>query len=164
MARVVLALEEEAAALGRASHPQVGSPTLSVGIIQGGTQVNIVPESCFIWVDRRLIPGEDPAEVWRHYERRLKPLGAELDAPMLEDPALETSSEAGVVALARELLGDPVGVPYGSDASKLSRAGIPSIVVGPGSIDQAHTAEEWVDLGQVERAFEFYREMMKRFA
>ena len=163
MARVVLALENDTAALGRASHPLVGSPTLSVGLIQGGTQVNIVPDACTISVDRRLIPGEDPVDVRRHYERLLAPLGAEMDPPMLEDPALETPLDAAVVRLARELLGDPVGVPYGSDASKLSRAGIPSILVGPGSIDQAHTADEYVDLAQVERSFEFYREMMSRF-
>ena len=52
---------------------------------------------------------------------------------------------------------DLCGVPFGSDASKLSRQGIPSLVFGPGSIDQAHAAVEFVDLAQVERALEFYR-------
>jgi acetylornithine deacetylase len=57
----------------------------------------------------------------------------------------------------------PCGVPFGCDASKLSRAGIPSIVFGPGSIDQAHSAEEFVELEQVERALEFYRRLMLQF-
>jgi acetylornithine deacetylase len=51
-------------------------------------------------------------------------------------------------------------VPFGSDASKLSRAGIPTIVFGPGSIDQAHAADEWVELAQVEQACDFYRRMI----
>jgi acetylornithine deacetylase len=54
-------------------------------------------------------------------------------------------------------------VPYGSDASKFSRAGVPSIVLGPGSIDQAHTAEEWVVLDEVEHALAVYRRIMERF-
>ena len=49
------------------------------------------------------------------------------------------------------------------DASKLSRAGVPSVIFGPGNIDQAHAAVEWVDCGQVEQAFRFYRELMMRF-
>jgi acetylornithine deacetylase len=57
-----------------------------------------------------------------------------------------------------------VGVPYGSDASKLSRAGVPSILLGPGSIDQAHAAVEYVDCEQVEQAFEFYRRFMLLFS
>ena len=56
------------------------------------------------------------------------------------------------------------GVPFGSDASKLSRQGIPSLVIGPGSIDQAHGAVEFVELAQVEKAFEFYRNFILRFA
>ena len=51
-----------------------------------------------------------------------------------------------------------IGVPYGTDAWALSAAGIPSVVFGPGSIDQAHTDDEWIDVEQLERATEvFYR-------
>jgi hypothetical protein len=62
-----------------------------------------------------------------------------------------------------ELDGEPVGVPYGSDASKLSRHGLDCIVFGPGSIDQAHGAVEYVDISQVEQAAEFYREFSRRY-
>lgn len=57
----------------------------------------------------------------------------------------------------------PIGVPFGSDASKLGRAGIPTIIFGPGSIDQAHAAVEYVELKQVVQAFEFYREFAMKF-
>jgi acetylornithine deacetylase len=56
-----------------------------------------------------------------------------------------------------------VGVPYGSDASKLARAGIPSIILGPGSIDQAHAADEYVDLDQVALAAEIYARTILEF-
>jgi acetylornithine deacetylase/succinyl-diaminopimelate desuccinylase-like protein len=54
-------------------------------------------------------------------------------------------------------------VPYGSDASKLARAGVPSIVFGPGSIDQAHAAIEFVDCDEVHQAYQFYREFILAF-
>jgi len=61
------------------------------------------------------------------------------------------------------LPGELVGVPYGSDASKLARHGVPSIIFGPGSIDVAHAAIEYVDCNQVLQAEEFYREFLMRF-
>jgi acetylornithine deacetylase len=54
-------------------------------------------------------------------------------------------------------------VDFGSDASKFALAGIPSVILGPGSIDQAHTADEYVDLDQVGQAFLVYRDLMLRF-
>ena len=64
-----------------------------------------------------------------------------------------------------ELGGNPetVGVPFGCDATKLSRAGIPSIIFGPGSINQAHGAIEFVEIEQVEFAAEFYRKVVMDF-
>lgn len=55
---------------------------------------------------------------------------------------------------------EPYGVPFGSGASKLAQAGIPSIILGPGSIGQAHAQEEYVKLEQLEQAFEVYRKIM----
>jgi succinyl-diaminopimelate desuccinylase len=51
------------------------------------------------------------------------------------------------------LNGDPAGVAFGSDASKFARAGVPSVIFGPGSIDQAQTVDEFVNLEEVETAF-----------
>ncbi|MGV3662525.1 MAG: M20/M25/M40 family metallo-hydrolase, partial [Prosthecobacter sp.] len=57
----------------------------------------------------------------------------------------------------------PCGVPFGSDASKFSRLGIPTLLFGPGSIDQAHAAVEYVECAEVEKAQAFYREVGRRF-
>ena len=57
----------------------------------------------------------------------------------------------------------PIGVPFGSDASKFNRAGIPSIVMGPGSIDQAHTASEYVSARSGGVSSEFYKEIIQEF-
>ncbi len=71
--------------------------------------------------------------------------------------------------LARTLLGEMgrddgvSGVPFGSDASKFSRMGIPTILFGPGSIDQAHAAVEYVECAEVEKALAFYTQIAQRF-
>ena len=58
---------------------------------------------------------------------------------------------------------ESIGVPFGCDVTKLSRAGIPGIIFGPGSIEQAHADVEFVDLDQVEKAFDFYRRFLLQF-
>lgn len=160
---------------GRQSHPLLGQATGSIGLIRGGVQVNIVAETCELDVDRRLLPGEDPEAVLARYrevvEAAVSPRGvtASLETLLL-DETLETPLDAEVVTTAAAVscqLGlpfDPIGVPYGSDASKLSRrACVPSIVFGPGSIDQAHAAEESVPLAEVDTATAFIREFLLRF-
>ena len=176
MARIVLALEEDHQRLSARPHPLLGPATVNVGVIQGGVQVNFVPDSCTIEIDRRLLPGETVAEVRAHYQGLLDALQAEhatfdafMEPPMLTDEALETPMDAAPARLASTLLtemgldGTLCGVPFGSDASKLSRQGIPSLVIGPGSIDQAHGAVEFVEVSEVERAVEFYRRFILRF-
>jgi acetylornithine deacetylase len=96
-------------------------------------------------------------------------LKLEMEPPALEDPAMETPASARIVEVARSVsqriggAGNLVGVPYGSDASKLSRGGIPSIILGPGSIDLAHAAEEYVELDQVALAAEIYTRIIMEF-
>jgi acetylornithine deacetylase/succinyl-diaminopimelate desuccinylase family protein len=176
MARVVLALEQEHHRLAADVHPLLGPATLNVGRIGGGVQVNIVPEDCVIEIDRRLLPGEIVADVLAGYQalldglQRVHPtLRAIMEPPMLIDEALETPADSAVVRLATSLLAErgldarPCGVTFGSDASKLSRQGVPSIVFGPGSIDHAHAAVEFVPLAEVEIAMGFYRDFILRF-
>jgi acetylornithine deacetylase len=176
MARVIIALEENSERLRQLTHPLLGAATFNVGVVQGGTQVNIVPESCMIEIDRRLLPGESPGQVWQEYRAFLESLatsipGLEVEAetPMLQDLPLETEMSEAVVTVASRVLGelgldpDPAGVPYGSDASKLAAVGIPSIVFGPGSIDQAHAAVEYVDCEEVRLAEQFYRKFILSF-
>ena len=61
------------------------------------------------------------------------------------------------------LAATPIGVPFCSDASKFGALGIPSMILGPGSIDQAHAAVEWVDCAQVVQAAEIYRQFLIKF-
>ena len=176
MARVVLAFEQDHAALSIAPHALLGAASCNVGKIAGGVQVNFVPDSCVIEIDRRLLPTESVPEVWKHYEhlidrlkREVPEMEVRMEEPMLLDDAWTVDPTSAIVQAAQNVLSgmgendQPIGVPFGSDASKLGRAGIPTIIFGPGSIDQAHAAVEYIDLQQVARASEFYRRCVLKF-
>ena len=176
MAHILRFIHEEAEPrLAPMWHPLCGAPSIVVGTIHGGHQVNIVPESCVIEVDRRIVAGEDPEQVLFDLEHELRTYIDDHDInvsveKLLLDWPLDTSPDAGVVRHAQrvarslELNATLCGVPYGSDASKLQhRQGIPSIVYGPGSIAQAHARDEWVSVKQVEQAAAFYTEVARTF-
>jgi acetylornithine deacetylase/succinyl-diaminopimelate desuccinylase family protein len=161
MGRVLAALEEP---ILTPAHPLLGPATRNVGLIRGGEQINFVPELCEIAIDRRLLPGEDPQAVWAATNARLATVPGvtlECDPPYLADGPLETDPTSEAVRTAQQVLSElgldpaPTGVPYGSDASKLARAGVPSLIFGPGSIDRAHTAAEYVECDQVRTALRF---------
>lgn len=176
MAAIVSALGEHACALmGSAPDPVLGPPTLSVGRIEGGQSVNVVPDWCEIEIDRRVIPGERPGDGVGRVEAFLRERFGGLDGieflpPWIDMPALssENSAKGGWVeavrnAVARVLGRVPEvgGVPYGTDAGPLGAAGHPCLVFGPGDIAQAHTKDEWVELDQVRLAAEAYFEIAR---
>jgi acetylornithine deacetylase len=176
MAQIISAFDRDAESLTNRAHPLLGPATVNVGVIRGGVQVNFVPDWCEIEVDRRLLPQEEPDLVLASYASMLNDLQSEnsqmdvsMDPPMIVDPALETRPDQKVAVVAQDVLRalnleeSLVGVPYGSDASKLSRHGVPSIIFGPGSIDRAHAAVEYVECAQVELAADFYRNFLLRF-
>jgi acetylornithine deacetylase len=176
-ARVVSALEERLLPQLKArTHPLAGPALLTPAVIHGGVAPNIVPDRCRLWVDRRLAPGENPDAALAEIDELLDGLRERGDRITRKPPwvlleAVETPADHPVVRLAEEsveaVLGRPVtagGVPYGTDASNLSGVGgIPCVVLGPGSIDQAHTDDEWVSLEEVRRAAVVYAEMARRF-
>ena len=157
MARIVDVLETDyAAQLRRRKHKLLGTATVNVGAICGGTQPNIVPDRCSIEIDRRTLPGETEAGVWRELQAllRAKKLSAHVSTRKLGPaPALETNPQLPLVQSFLRSVGQtkPVGVDYFCDAAVLSAAGIPSVVFGPGDIAQAHTADEWIALASLER-------------
>ena len=176
MSRIVLALNEDHERMQAVTHPLLGPGTCNVGVIHGGVQVNFVPDEAVIEIDRRLLPGEEVPDVLAHYQvlldalmKRHPDVLAEMETPMLQDWPFQTDENAPVVQLARTLLDEMgrengvSGVPFGSDASKFSRLGIPTILFGPGSIDQAHAAVEYVECAEVEKALALYTEIARRF-
>jgi len=176
MARVLAALERYHGQVlaGRPVHPLCGGPTLNVGTISGGTSVNTVPDRCTIELERRLTPQEGPLEARQelidHLAREVK-LGPDLEhdepfmrgLPLGDQANRELADRLGAVV--RRVAGTcrTVGAAYATDAASLAAAGVPTVVFGPGSIEQAHTADEWIALDSLEMAAEVYYRFAKGF-
>ena len=171
MAPIIAALEDHAEELAAGpGHPVLGVPSLSVGRIDGGQSVNVVPDWCEIEVDRRVIPGENPSDCIQRVESFLRRHIGNLDGiailpPWVQMPALSGDlpgtgafAEAVRIAVATVTGSTPglQGVPYGTDAGPLAESGLPCLVFGPGDIAQAHTKDEWVELDQVRVAVDAY--------
>jgi len=150
--------------------PVLGAPTLSVGRIEGGLSVNVVPDMCVIEIDRRVIPGEAlhecPAQVETYLRDRMGEItDLEFLPPWVRMPSLSPQGcgsdrwrEPVLDAIERATGRRPEvsGVSFGTDAGPLSEAGLPCFVFGPGDIAQAHTKDEWIELDQVRVAVDAY--------
>jgi len=176
MAETVLALRKLGDDLRAKATPLTGAPSLTVSMIEGGTDICTVPPRCVISVDRRLVPGESAAQALLDVDAVLMSVASKnVDVlvrsilPTMEDPPVSGVTSKPLAGVVRNACaqyagtGEFRGVPYGTDASQLSAAGIPCIIVGPGSIDQAHTVDEFVDLSQVDKAFDIYRSVMLKY-
>jgi acetylornithine deacetylase len=148
--------------------------TLHVGIFTGGTSPNIVPHQAEISFECRNISSDDPMdyinEVMRYAHEELTPKMRRIEPaagftfelrPNL--PALETAPDHVAVTMAKRLAGrnDHAKVAYGTEASLFqSVAGIPSVVVGPGDIDQAHKPDEWILISDLDKCNAFIHRLI----
>lgn len=174
-ARLLLALDEEVGTpLRDRPHPLTGPALLTATMIDGGIAPNVVPDHCGISLDRRLAPGERPETALAEIEAVLDRLRAEghevaLDQPLIALPGLETPASDPFVAAIERAVQDALhrtqpaeGVTYSTDACYLNgHGGLPCVVMGPGSIDQAHTADEWVDLDEVIAGVDVYAALLE---
>jgi acetylornithine deacetylase len=153
----------------------VAHTTVHTGTIRGGTALNIVPQECVFEFEFRHLPGDDPvallAEFQQYVSTRLEP---EMRAvhpdtgfsvtPLGLLPPLHNGAEAEIVGLAQELSGNSQisKVSFGTEGAHFQNAGIPAVVCGPGSIEQAHKANEFVTVEQVMLCEQFMRRLADR--
>ena len=167
MAQVLTVLERYAEELPRmvTAHPLCGSATISVGRIQGGISVNTVPDECLIEIDRRCIPGEDSQAIIPHvsaYLRERLDVDFEMLPPWLDGATLSDKNNGAWSDRLMKHISTAVGprkkmgVAYGTNASRFAITGIPAMVFGPGSINQAHTIDEWISINELRQASDIY--------
>ncbi len=167
-ARIIAALEVEQARLDTLTPlTVVGNGTVSVTTISGGLAQNIVPDHCHLYAGRRLAPGEDPDEIFE----QLKAIVQAAADPC--EVAVEMSYGRGSAAFYQdpssplvrglaELAGtEPETATYGSNALKYRGIANEIVIFGPGSIDQAHKAVEWVDIAELGKAADVYRKLLR---
>lgn len=169
--RAITLLQAIEAELAERHHDDRFEPartTLSVNRIGGGTAVNILAGRTWFEWDIRTIPGIDAHTVLGQYNKRLQD---EVINPLLDRfptvdastsvvadaPALAPEPEGEAEGLAKRLLRSNrvLAVPFAAEAGQFQRTGLSTVIIGPGSIDQAHTADEYIELEQLARCEQF---------
>ena len=147
--------------------------TLSVGTIQGGTATNIVPNLCEFTFDYRNLPHMTQDDILLPIQAKVAELSAQMQARAPETgieltqeesvPAMTDNDSAELQALVVALTGDTQRhkVAYATEGGQFTNSGIPTIICGPGSIEQAHKADEYVKLNEIERCDSFLQRLLE---
>ena len=150
--------------------------TINVGRIEGGTVVNTVPQQCEFQWEYRTPPGDDEGEIIERFNaiacrtlERLRIEHPEADIETVElgcMPGFRTAQGSDAESMALELANARSlhAVSYGTEAGIYQRAGIPTVICGPGSVEQAHRADEFIDLSQIDAGNTFLGRLLRRLA
>ncbi|MGJ8634231.1 MAG: M20 family metallopeptidase [Luteolibacter sp.] len=154
--------------LGTFTHPVLGHSTINIGTITGGSAPNIVPNHASAQIDIRQTPSLHQAG---GSLKLLRETISELNLPLEissahENPPMETDPENPFILqlLATDPRTELTGAPWFSDAAHLAAAGIPSICLGPGSIDQAHTKDEFIEIAALEEGTRYFSKFIRSLA
>jgi len=161
----------------REEHPLLGKPTLNIGTIQGGTKINVVPDRCEIEVDRRMLPSEEKEGVLREIKESL-------DSLQLQDPSFqyqmeeidfaepsEIDPEDEIVRISVEAIGEVRGERPRIKGSSgftdarfyIKQCRIPTLILGPGGVEQPHTTNESVEVDALIQAAQIYGLIILKF-
>lgn len=175
MAKIIQYITEELSPqLTERRDPDLGSPTLNIGTIEGGDQVNIVPSRCKIEIDRRWIPGESVTSIMDEFKQAIEDVKEKEDSleavvSRLEEtskvwhgPFRATNAEPLINAVSEAVheytrtIPEQVGLNYWTDGALVSREGIPTLIFGPGKLAKAHTADEYVEIEKLVNSARIY--------
>jgi acetylornithine deacetylase/succinyl-diaminopimelate desuccinylase-like protein len=169
LARALDVLERELSAeLATYTHPVLGRSTINVGVLRAGSRPNIIPDLAEAEIDIRITPAlRDAGGALALLEKTI----ARLELPLeivkpKENQPMETPAEhpwIGRIQKARAA-SKPVGAPWFSDAAHLSAVGLASVCMGPGSIDQAHTCDEFIEIAALEEGAAFFTDFIRSLA
>lgn len=144
------------------SDPVLGTSTLSIGTLKGGSRTNVIPDLCEASVDLRFVPGHYRPTILEEITTRLRRACPDLEVQMDPAPPLNTDPAHPLIRLLGECGAPPVGAPWFCDACFFAEKGMPSVALGPGSIAQAHTDDEWISVADLEKGVEFFRNFLGR--
>jgi acetylornithine deacetylase/succinyl-diaminopimelate desuccinylase-like protein len=156
--------------LDKEQHPLMGPTTVECTLMEGGFKTNIIPDQAKLTINFRLIPVHKESEVSKGWftsiidklSRNDPEFKAELTSHRASSP-LDVPLDSEIVTILKDILGtEPVGAPYYTEAVSYTSAGIPAVICGPGSIDQAHTPDEYISLEQLGLGYKTYKELVKR--
>jgi acetylornithine deacetylase/succinyl-diaminopimelate desuccinylase-like protein len=141
----------------------LGRPSISTGRIRGGVKINVVPDRCYAEIDIRILPGQESmaaavADFFRGQQIPATVHPIKISAP------LYTDSDNPIIEKFTSLGARLTGASWFCDAAFFSVEGTPAIAIGPGSIAQAHTADEFIEVAELERGAEFFTNFLRTFS
>jgi len=139
------------------SHPELGRPTCNIGTIRGGSKINIVPDHCTTEIDIRFLPEMQMLKLLKEWAPAAKP--CKLTSTRIDHP-FHTPKETPLLQRIVKHCRGWATAPWFCDASILAQAGIPSIALGPGSIRQAHTRDEFITLRDLEKGTTLFQQIL----
>jgi acetylornithine deacetylase/succinyl-diaminopimelate desuccinylase-like protein len=159
-AHLVVALDEEHRRLEAVpSDTHLGRGTLTVSLMQGGNGINVVPDACSVAIDRRLVTGERASDVsvaLRELAERFCPLPLTVQVLTEIPPFLQSPDTPWIRQLAEWSGQEPEIAPFATNAWAYRGLAGECVVLGPGSIDQAHADQEWVAIAELEKLADLY--------
>jgi len=151
--------------LKKKKNPMLGSGTINVGTINGGTKVNVVPDVCNIEIDRRIIPGETPKIAVDQIRKILKRLKLKADIEVLNKRLpMQLNKNLELIRILQDITKTKfLGESGYTEAELFYRdAGIPCFSFGPGISELAHVANEYIPIKNLKKATKVYEELIKR--
>ena len=174
MCKAISATENYLAVLEQVRHKLVGNPTISVGTISGGTKPNVVPDNCRAMIERRMMPSERSDQVIQEIRKLFDSIAMsdknfkyDLRIVNIRDGA-EISEDEKIVKFCRNSVKEVTGIDPGitgfiatSDmATLVNRAKIPTVLLGPGDLTQAHAPNEFVSINELVLAARIYEHLI----
>lgn len=166
----LLALRQQWQGRFQNPHFEVQVPTLNLGCIHGGDNPNRICGRCELHFDLRPLPGMHMDELRQAILDRLQPLARQRELqlefnPLFDGvPPFETAADAELVRVCESLTGHSAeAVAFATEAPWLQQLGLETLVMGPGSIDQAHQPDEYLALSQVTPTVTVLRQLIQRF-
>ena len=161
MADVLRAVRDDLAPwLATFRHPVLGHSTVSAGTIRGGSKTNIVPDACEATLDLRTVPGQGK-DFEKELFERLRAVCPSLEIQVHRSQPLLTPLGHPLLDKLQSQGALPAGAPWFCDAAVFAQHGSPAIAMGPGSIAQAHTCDEWIAVEDLEKGASFFEAFLR---
>jgi len=152
--------------LKKRRNPILGSGTINVGAVSGGTKINVVPDFCNVEVDRRIIPGETPDYAIKQIRKILKKLKLKADIEFETGSRypMQFSDKLEIIKLIKSIIKVKMTGSSGYDEAELyyRDAKVPCVTIGPGISNQAHVANEFIPIKNLQKATSIYEKIIRK--
>ena len=172
-AEVLKDIEQYRSKVMKIADNKLGNASLEVTMIHGGERINVIPEKCQIFIDRRLVPGETIEGAYDELNAAVKQIGRRTGADISLEllcayPTSVVGADEKIVRVVKSALEDkgltsePMGFPAGCDMYTFTAKDIPTAILGPGGIYQAHTIDEYIEKEELRLGVDIYEDILKR--